>query len=673
MKHIIIWVAALAAIAIGLLVYESDLLWKSQELNLFLYTSLFFKEQMVVAAGMLTYLGTWFTQFFYHPWMGVSLLCCWWLLLMFLLKKTFSIPSKWAPLMLIPVCLLLLTDVDMGYWLYMLKLRGHFFVATIGTTTVVALLWVFRKLPDKYWLRCLWMALACVVGYPLIGIYALAATLLMGIWSWRLMSRGKGAIYSLIAIVCAIAIPLIFYRQVYYETNLSNIYYVGLPLYYLTEEYHQYYIPFYLLALFMVVMVCLPLSCAKKPLESKNAQEDKTLENKKPQEDKTLENNVPLESNKTSKGKKSEKYLKSSKNVIPPKTNNLAKSSKPKKSDKTLKKGNILAWCAQLLTAAIMVWGVVHFWFKDENFHHELRMQHLIQQNDWEGVIQEALTQQDEPTRAIVMMRNLALWRLGRQGDEMFLYRNGSKRINAPFDMRMMLVTGQLIYYQYGMLNYCNRLSTELGVEFGWRAENYKYLALCALLNGEKRVASKYINILKKTLFFDEWAEWADNLLKHPDLIAKERELEPITHMLHYPDVLSGDNGFVESFLMKQLANSSYPADPVYQEQSLLATLYMKDPELFWYHFNIFVKLHPNGPIPIAYQQAAYLYGKLENRPNIDNGPFSQVVKDEFNRFMNATPNYEGMDIEEARKAMYPLYGNSYYYDHYLMSNLPEY
>lgn len=608
MKYIIVWIAALAAIACGLLIFESDYLWKVQELNLFLNTSLFFKQQMVVAGGLLTYLGTCLTQFFYHPWMGVALLCVWWLILMFLLKKTFAVDARWASILLIPIALLLITDVDLGYWIYMLKLRGHFFITTIGFTAVVALLWGFRCLPDKYGLRTVWMVLTCAAGYPLIGIYALAATLLMAIWSWRLMSAKYSTINSVIAVLCVIAVPLICYRYVYCETNLANIYYVGLPLFFLTEEHHEYYIPFYLLALFLVLMV-----------------------------------------------------------GFTPRKQHI-----PKKGQKEGLR-NIWRWIAEAALLAITVWGVIHFWYKDENFHHELKMQYLVEQTDWDGVLKEAANQKDEPTRAIVMMRNLALSRLGRQGNEMLQYKNGSKEINAPFPMRMMLVNGILIYYHYGMLNYCNRLCTEMGVEFGWRAEYYKYLTRCALLSGEKKVARKYINILKKTLFFGEWANWAENLMNHPDLMAKEREMEPITHMMHYPNALTSDQGYVERFLMKQLANCRYSADPVFQEQSLLASLWVKDPELFWYHFPNYVKLHPNEPMPIAYQEAAYLFGKLGNIPNLDKMPFSQGVINSYNKFSEEAERCDGMDIEDVRKQLYPLFGNTYYYDYYLMSNLPEY
>lgn len=606
MKYATIWIVALVAIACGLLVYESHYLWKIQELNLFLQTPLFFKQQMVVPAGMLTYVGTWFTQFLYYPLVGVSMLCGWWLLLLFLLKKTFDVPARWASLLLIPVALLLVTNVDLGYWLFFLKLRGHFFISTIATVLVVALLWGFRSLPEKYGLRAVWMVLTAVIGYPLIGIYALAATLLMGIWSWRLMPRKQAAIYTLVAILVTIIVPLFCYRYVYYETNQANIFFAGLPLFFITEEYAQYYIPYFLLALFMVVMVSWKM--------------------------------------KDEKGK--------------------VKDGKGKKW---------MPWVAQAAVLAVVAWGVIHFWYKDENFRHEIKMQHLIEQNDWEGVIQEAATQKDEPTRSIVMMRNLALSRLGRQGDLMYQYRNGAKPYNAPFPMRTMLEVGLMCYYQYGLENSCNRLTTEMGVEFGWRAEHLKYLVRCSLLNGEMKAAKKYINLLKKTMFFDEWAENAEKFVNDPTLIAQDPEMGPITHMMHYQNTVNGDQSFVERFIMNQLANNSYPDDPVFQEQSLLASLWLKDPQVFWYHFNIYASQHPQGPIPVAYQEAAYLFGQLEDLPNIDRMPFDQRVKDTFDQFLQTYSRYEGVTAEEVRKMEGMPYTNNFYYDYHIMAKLPEY
>ena len=256
-KHATFFIGLLtmAVVAGVLLTYEYHLLWKVQEKNLFLCSVLFFKEQLVVPGGLLTWVGMWFTQFLYKPWLGVLMLCGWWLLLMFIIKRTFRIPDRWAILMLIPVALLLLTNMDMGYWIYMLKLRGHFFISTIGTTAVAALLWGFRCIPEKYGLRVAYIFMTCALGYPLMGIYGLAAGLLMGIWSWRLSAtRIQAVVNSVVAILSVIAVPLFCYRYVYYQTNLANIYWAELPLFYITEDHPTYYIPYYLLALFFVML-----------------------------------------------------------------------------------------------------------------------------------------------------------------------------------------------------------------------------------------------------------------------------------------------------------------------------------------------------------------------------------------------------------------------------------
>ena len=127
-----ILVVGLVATAYFLLTYESDVLWKAQELNLFLDTPLFLRQQMVSSGWLISWLGAYFTEFFYHEALGVGMLCAWWAVLMLVIGRTFRIPMKWSVVLLIPVAALLLTIVDLGYWLYYLKLKGHFFAATIG-------------------------------------------------------------------------------------------------------------------------------------------------------------------------------------------------------------------------------------------------------------------------------------------------------------------------------------------------------------------------------------------------------------------------------------------------------------------------------------------------------------------------------------------------------------
>lgn len=593
---------ALAVIAFCLLAYESDFLFRVQELNLFLYTPLFFKQQMVVAGGFLTWIGTYFTQYFYHTWMGVMMLCVWWALLMWLTKKAFNLPARWTVALLVPVALLLLTDVDMGYWIFYLKLRGHFFVATIGSTIALLLVWLYRLLPSRYAIRTVFIAFTAILFYPILGFYALLATLLMGIMAWRLddCKISKRAIDSIVAALVIVAIPLLYYRFVYYQTNIVNIYWAAIPLYRIEEHHYQYYIPYYLL------VACFALMAAF--------------------------------------------YRKERQSGV---------------------KTPILWSAAQVVALGIIGFGVWHFWYKDDNFHKELQMVRCIENLDWEGVLTIA-RDCDEPTRVIWMMKNLALFRLGRQGDEMYHYKNDDKPCNAPFKVRMTQTGAKVLYLHYGQLNFCYRWCLEDGVEYGWRVDYYRYMLKCSLMNGEYTVAQKYIDILKQTKYYADWAQQYEAYVKNPELIKKNKEFEPILHMLSANDRLTSDNTLIEIYLLTLFSNDDSD-DPIYQEQTLLAALQMKDIQMFWPRFFHYANLHKGERMPTHYQEAAYLYGNLEKEIDISHMPFDKEVVNTYNDFMAAAEQYKNMTEEQMKPLMYDRFGGTFYFDYFFTRGQKSY
>lgn len=602
-KSIAFWLGALIVIAIALLYVESDLLWKLQQYNLFLSSSLFFKQQMVVSGGMLSYIGTFFTQFFFYPWMGVLLLCSWWLLLMWLTKRAFCIPDRWIVLTLIPMAILLINNMDLGYWIYYMKLRGYFFVPTIGTTVAIALLWGFRRLPQQLWLRIVYIILVVLTGYPLIGVYALGTALMMGIWTWRLTkNHTQNAILSLVALLAILAIPLFYYRFVYYQTNLVNIYWTALPIFAINEDYPIYNIPYYLLAAcFLVFVITFRKEWPESPIKK----------NKKP----------------------------------------------------------ILRWATQGALLIALVWGVYHFWYKDDNFHHELRMQRCIEQADWEGVIKEGESQDSEPTRAIVMMHNLALSRLGRQCDEMYNFPRGSKKSNTPLPVYMCTTAGRLIYYQYGVMNECHRICMEDGVNYGWTVELLQYMARTALLSNEPQAAKKHLDLLRQTFFYGDWADHMEKMLYDKSLLASDRETGPITHMLHYADIQSEGNSYIEKNLMTMLSKTDSD-DPYFQEQAVFAAMWTRNPDDFWPHFIKYAKLHPHEKMPRIFQEAAYLFGNLQQMDIIHRMPFNKSIKESYNAFMQQLKQYEGRPVNQIRNALYPNFGNTYYFEFFFLKDI---
>ena len=609
-------IIALVAIAVVLLTYERNLLWKVQEMNLFLYTGLFFKEMMMTSAGFLSYLGTYFTQHFYYPWLGVLLLCCFWGLLAWMTKRVFCIPNRWTVLLLIPIALLLMTAISMGYWMYVIKLKGYFWTATIATIVIVALMWGFKCLPRRRILAPLFLFLTVVIGYPLFGSYILWGALLMAVWSWRLEEQRSTAILNtIVALISIVAIPLLYYRLVYYQTNILNIYWTGLPLFKVNAEGEKwYYLPYILLFLFYLVMAVTSREVWYKPEP------------------------VPV-------------------------TNRQKKAVKQQKRTSKLK-----YYLPQTLLMIAIVYGVWHFWFKDENFHHELSMQRCVENVDWEGVLQEAAKQKDMPTRSIVIMRNIALTRLGR-ATEIYNYPNGDKPCNSPFPILQSNMIGRMLYYNYGALNECHHYCIEEAVEFGWKAQYVKYLARCALLTGEEAVAKKYFGLLRQTRYFSKWADEYEPMNGRKDLLVKATSTAPICHMLQYDNSVGSDSGGqAEKYLMRLLAQLD-SKDPYFQEQTLLAAMWTKNPKLFWPRFTQYIKLHPNDPMPRIYQEAAYLFCQLEDRPT-DNMPFNQEVISSFNAIVEKMEQYDGMDLEQVRNLLYPSYGHTYYYDYFLMDQL---
>lgn len=586
----------------ALLVNESVLLYRAQELNLFLYTPLYLKQLMVASGGFLAWIGSYFTQYFYYPWLGVTLLCAWWALLMWLLKKTFRIPAKWTVVLLVPVLTLLVTDVYLGYWIYYLKLRGYFFSATIGTTVATALVWAYRSLPAKFCLRTAFILLSTALTYPLFGFYALLGTILMGIIAWRLpdYKLWQKITDAVIAVVAIAAVTLLYYQFWFYQTNIVNILWTGLPIFRISEEHGLFYIPYYVLAATLVLMAATYRLC-----------------------------------------------------------------------DTTVRRPVI--WCVLQVLLVVGMGNIVwHFWYKDSNYHTELAMERSAQEEQWEDILSEFRNSDEECSRMMWMMKNLALFRLGRAGNELYYYKNGDKAPDAPFPVRMAQAGGKIVYYNYGQLNFCYRWCLEDGVEYGWRVEYLKYMLRCSLLNGELTVAQKYIDILKQTKFHKEWAEKYEPYVKKPSLISKDSGMGPITHLLKVEDVLASDNALIEIFLLNHLSNIQTD-DPLLQELVLVSAMQKKDIPTFWRAFFQYAQTHQNVKMPMHFQEAAFLYGNLENHVDISHMPFDKEVPETYREFMATAQQYQGMSEAELKPLMYNRFGATFYFDYFLTRGQKSY
>ncbi len=578
---------------------ESDFLFRAQELNLWMPTSQFYDTLAKYPGGALAWLSTFCTQFFYYPALGVAMLFALWSALASLTAVTFRVPARWSVLLLIAPAALLTAIVQSGYFVFYSKTPGYLFSPTLGLLFSLSSVWRWRKLPNRYGLPFLGMAVWQIVGYPLLGAWSFAGTAYMVLSAWLTPSRGIShcIVLTLCAALLVSGMPLTAY-YFYSQTGMAHLWTAGLPCFQVAaEKFEAYRFPYYVMAI-----AWLPAALAGR-----------------------------------------------------------------------FDKASVRTWMCIGIQVAILgglVWGVNDHWYRDANFHKELKITYAINQRDWEGILKIARDgSTGEPSRYIVMARNLALFRLGRAGNEMFHYPEGGRKPEAPFTVRMAQTDGKLLYYHYGKENFAYRWCMEDCVEFGWRVENLKLMVKTCILSGEPEVARRYLDMLRHTTFHAEWADRYEALLNQPEALKRHEEFAPITQLMNYKNLLDGDNALVELYLLNSFAGG-YGADTLFQEQAVISALQLRNIELFWPSFFRYAQITQGKPMPIHYQEAAYLYGNLEKKVDISRMPFDKEVKESYARFMEFNSRCGSMTDAQKAAAFYPQFGHTFYYYYFLVRNI---
>ncbi len=317
------------------------------------------------------------------------------------------------------------------------------------------------------------------------------------------------------------------------------------------------------------------------------------------------------------------------------------------------------------------------FWYRDPNFRAEIKMNHAMERLEWRKALDIAKAQKQTPTRLIVLNKNLALLKLGRAGDEMFHYLDGGEAPDSPLQIRLMQVGGKMLYYHYARMNFCYRWCLEDAVEYGWKIDYLKYMVRTSLISGEPALAQKYINTLKKTLFYRNWAKKYEKMVDNPSLMAKDREMASILPLYQYEDQLDGDNSLVEIYLLNYFAHTySDVSTPMFDEAALMCALTLKDIPTFWNCFFRYANSHKTNRMPTHYQEAALLYGNLEKEVDISKMPFDKTVKMRFQDFMRFAQQHAVENVErdpEAKKLFYERFGNTFWYFYFFIRDVKSY
>jgi hypothetical protein len=322
-----------------------------------------------------------------------------------------------------------------------------------------------------------------------------------------------------------------------------------------------------------------------------------------------------------------------------------------------------------LAGVALLLGGVWYASDKQTDFRYVLQLNQAIEHNDWARIIRMDKHHPQAPVRLAVLARNLALYKMGNGGDQLFTLNNQSV---LPKFKRMELVMirfgARPLYFNYGKINYCYRWCMEDMVEYGMNVSQLQYMVKCALINGEPALAQKYNDLLKQTLFHRKDANKMQHYIEHPEEYTQLPEIKNITTLMAYNNRIDSDNNQLEMFLLNDFAFMEN-GTPEMLDLSLQCNLILRNIDRFWPRFFYYLNTHPNR-IPVHYQEAALLYAYLEQKVDISQIKFDPQVVDQFNRFQAFTQRNINNSDDLNRRLFKPQFGKTFWYYYFFVNDI---
>ena len=314
---------------------------------------------------------------------------------------------------------------------------------------------------------------------------------------------------------------------------------------------------------------------------------------------------------------------------------------------------------------------IIFFSYRNRNFHLEIAMQQAIERNDWDKVLKLA-SKSENPTRIIIMYRNIALFNKGQLCDRMFTYPNESIDIDTPAQISQTEVCAPTVFFYNGLINYSTRWAWEMSMMFQRTLERYKYQAKVALFTGKENPAlvEKYLDIIGSNLWQRKWVEKYRSYLQNPALLENDPEYAMFKQLDRFEEVKYMSSAVVENTVNNHYLLQEEP-DGIMLDLSLASAMTMKDIDMFWYYYD---KLLDSGRrIPTHVGEAAILFAYIGgNQAEIDavardlGGARSSTVS-KFIRFSSeASASQSGVDPAVFKKK----YGDTYWYYSYFVKSL---
>ena len=617
---------------------EQFFLKKVEDLSVFLFDKQFLLESTRIPGGILGLVGAFLTQFLHLPWLGALIWVALLLLAYLLTIRALRISASLAPLALIPVTLLVIGNMSLGYDLFIMRDQEHFFSPVLGyIATLVPIIVTYRlkALPGKLVFIASWT----IAGFAVLGAYAFTGVITAACaeLTRKDVLRKDRITLFLGSLALVIIVPLVIYS--FYTTyRLVDSWTVGLPSVsedVLTKAMRT---PFQLALLCPILFV-----------------------------------------------------------LAHPKYTSISLSPDRK----------IIVHSVTYIFAVAIAWG---FWFKDENYHTELAMSAAVDRYDWNEVVDifsktaarhsksdakayesrtkkiaDASSSEEisdivdrfakrffEPTRTMVLYRDLALLKTNRALDQAFTLKDGGRQQKSSLQIPMAWQSGKQFYFQYGLVNMAYRWCLEDAVEHNWSYGTLKYMAMHAIIMQEAELAEKYLNKLEKTIFYRGWARSQRKLKSDEAAMSATEPYKSILPYMCFENRMTNDAVKTEAFIINHFLNPEPPhPTPEYDRAALFFAMRIQNIPMFRERLYYYLQTNKVNTLPRAVQEASLLYSNLEKDDS--QLPYDNSIRQSYEAFNKFVQNHPIRSMKESDYIYSQKFGKTFFYYYYFVRNLQTY
>jgi len=304
---------------------------------------------------------------------------------------------------------------------------------------------------------------------------------------------------------------------------------------------------------------------------------------------------------------------------------------------------------------------------RDRNFKTLATLKHLCEDGKWSKMARIA-EKVENPNRPVAAYHAIAIAQLGQVGDRLFrIHHDYDNQPSNEWEQKIenggFTFVPDITFY-CGLTQPAYHMSMEQMIICGHYKHYLKVMIKATVLNKEKDVAEKLLQIVEKAPFEGKFVKRMRNLNANPNLIASDPEFAPVVELI--PKYDSFEQVFGKPLFLAFYSKLSNGTDRAL-DLSLASCLYKKSVQEFVNKCGV---LAQRNIIPKYFQEALVMICQMNNPQALQQFNISHDV------YSNVTAFYELLrqhrnDIDNGKAALRKQFGDTYMY-YNTFENLPK-